>query len=154
GRAPPDLRLERVLRRQGGPGHGLARGGARGFDARVRDRSREPRARRDRHAHAGHGAWRIGRGLRRRRALSRDEGRGGAAPGRRRGRRHPATRSGGQARGRSDPGPAPDRVITDPWFYAAAIPAVLLVGISKGGFGSGAGIFATPLMALTIPIPQ
>jgi uncharacterized membrane protein YfcA len=45
-------------------------------------------------------------------------------------------------------------VITDPWFYAAAIPAVLLVGISKGGFGSGAGIFATPLMALTIPIPQ
>ena len=45
-------------------------------------------------------------------------------------------------------------MITDPWFYAAAIPAVLLVGISKGGFGSGAGIFATPLMALTIPIPQ
>jgi uncharacterized membrane protein YfcA len=45
-------------------------------------------------------------------------------------------------------------VITDPWFYAAAIPAVLLVGIAKGGFGSGAGIFATPLMALTIPIPQ
>src|SRR5687767_12397884 len=46
------------------------------------------------------------------------------------------------------------RVIDDPWFYAAAIPAVLLVGIAKGGFGSGAGIFATPLMALTIPIPQ
>src|SRR5687768_5318401 len=45
-------------------------------------------------------------------------------------------------------------MITDPWFYAAAIPAVLLVGIAKGGFGSGAGIFATPLMALTIPIPQ
>jgi uncharacterized membrane protein YfcA len=45
-------------------------------------------------------------------------------------------------------------LITDPWFYAAAIPAVLLVGIAKGGFGSGAGIFATPLMALTIPIPQ
>ena len=45
-------------------------------------------------------------------------------------------------------------MITDPWFYAAAIPAVLLVGISKGGFGSGAGIFATPLMALTVPIPQ
>jgi uncharacterized membrane protein YfcA len=45
-------------------------------------------------------------------------------------------------------------VIDDPWFYAAAIPAVLLVGIAKGGFGSGAGIFATPLMALTIPIPQ
>jgi len=45
-------------------------------------------------------------------------------------------------------------VITDPWFYAAAIPAILLVGISKGGFGSGAGMFATPLIALTLPIPQ
>lgn len=45
-------------------------------------------------------------------------------------------------------------MITDPWFYAAAIPAILLVGISKGGFGSGAGMFATPLIALTIPIPQ
>jgi uncharacterized membrane protein YfcA len=45
-------------------------------------------------------------------------------------------------------------VIQDPWFYAAAIPAILLVGISKGGFGSGAGMFATPLLALTLPIPQ
>src|SRR5687768_10134983 len=45
-------------------------------------------------------------------------------------------------------------MITDPWFYAAAIPAVLLVGIAKGGFGSGAGVFATPLMAPTVPIPQ
>ena len=25
--------------------------------------------------------------------------------------------------------------ITDPWFYLAAVPAVLLAGISKGGFG-------------------
>jgi uncharacterized membrane protein YfcA len=45
-------------------------------------------------------------------------------------------------------------VIADPWFYAAAIPAILLVGISKGGFGSGAGMIATPLIALTVPIPQ
>jgi uncharacterized membrane protein YfcA len=45
-------------------------------------------------------------------------------------------------------------VITDPWFYAVAIPAILLMGISKGGFGSGAGLFATPLMALAVPIPQ
>lgn len=45
-------------------------------------------------------------------------------------------------------------MIADPWFYAAAIPAILLVGISKGGFGSGAGMFATPLIALTMPIPQ
>ena len=45
-------------------------------------------------------------------------------------------------------------MISDPVFYLAAIPAVLLMGISKGGFGSGAGLFATPLMALTVPIPQ
>lgn len=45
-------------------------------------------------------------------------------------------------------------MIADPWFYAAAVPAILLMGISKGGFGSGAGLFATPLMALTVPIPQ
>ena len=45
-------------------------------------------------------------------------------------------------------------MITDPAFYAAAVPAILLMGISKGGFGSGAGLFATPLMALAVPIPQ
>ena len=45
-------------------------------------------------------------------------------------------------------------MIADPWFYAAAVPAILLVGIAKGGFGSGAGMFATPLVALTVPIPQ
>lgn len=41
-------------------------------------------------------------------------------------------------------------MITDPWFYAAAIPAVLLFGISKGGFGAGLGTLAVPLMALVI----
>jgi len=41
-------------------------------------------------------------------------------------------------------------LITDPWFYAAAIPAVLLFGISKGGFGGGLGTLAVPLMALVI----
>ena len=45
-------------------------------------------------------------------------------------------------------------MITEPWFYAVAVPAILLMGISKGGFGSGAGLFATPLMALAVPIPQ
>lgn len=45
-------------------------------------------------------------------------------------------------------------IITDPLFYAAALPAILLVGISKGGFGTGAGMFATPLIALVLPIPQ
>ena len=45
-------------------------------------------------------------------------------------------------------------LITDPWFYAAAVPAVLLMGLSKSGFASGFGALATPLMALTIPVPQ
>jgi uncharacterized membrane protein YfcA len=45
-------------------------------------------------------------------------------------------------------------LITDPWFYAAAIPAVLLMGLSKSGFGSGFGSLAVPIMALTIPVPQ
>ena len=30
-------------------------------------------------------------------------------------------------------------IITDPAFYAVAIPAVLLVGVSKSGFGAGFG---------------
>ncbi len=45
-------------------------------------------------------------------------------------------------------------LITDPLFYAAAIPAVLLMGLSKSGFASGFGSLATPLMALAIPVPQ
>jgi uncharacterized membrane protein YfcA len=46
--------------------------------------------------------------------------------------------------------PEDENLITDPWFYAAAIPAVLLFGISKGGFGGGLGMAAVPLMALVI----
>ncbi len=45
-------------------------------------------------------------------------------------------------------------MITDPLFYAAAIPALLLTGISKAGFGSGMGILAVPLIALTMPATQ
>ena len=45
-------------------------------------------------------------------------------------------------------------MITDPAFYAVALPAVLLMGISKSGFGAGFGALATPLMALAIPVPQ
>jgi hypothetical protein len=41
-------------------------------------------------------------------------------------------------------------LITDPVFYIAAIPAVLLFGIAKGGFGGGLGVMAVPLMALTV----
>lgn len=45
-------------------------------------------------------------------------------------------------------------LITDPFFYAVAIPAVLLMGISKSGFGSGFGSLAVPLMALAVTVPQ
>lgn len=41
-------------------------------------------------------------------------------------------------------------MIDDPLFYLAAVPAVLLAGISKGGFGGGLGTVAVPLMALLI----
>jgi hypothetical protein len=45
-------------------------------------------------------------------------------------------------------------LITDPWFYAVSVPAVLLLGISKSGFGAGFGSLAVPLMALAVPVPQ
>ena len=45
-------------------------------------------------------------------------------------------------------------MISDPFFYAVAIPAVLVMGVSKGGFGSGLGIMATPMVALAVPTPQ
>ena len=37
-------------------------------------------------------------------------------------------------------------------FWMTAVLAVILVGISKAGFGGGTGIVATPLLALTIPV--
>jgi uncharacterized protein len=43
--------------------------------------------------------------------------------------------------------------IADPAFYLVAVAAVLLVGISKGGFGGG-GLFAVPAMALIVPPAQ
>lgn len=45
-------------------------------------------------------------------------------------------------------------MITDPVFYAAAVPAVLLMGLSKSGFGSGFGSLAVPIMALAVSVPQ
>jgi uncharacterized membrane protein YfcA len=45
-------------------------------------------------------------------------------------------------------------LITDPTFYAVAVPAVVLLGISKSGFGSGFGSLAVPLMALAVTVPQ
>lgn len=45
-------------------------------------------------------------------------------------------------------------MITDPWFYLAAVPAVLIAGVSKGGFGAGLGMLAVPMMALILPPVQ
>lgn len=41
-------------------------------------------------------------------------------------------------------------IITDPLFYALAIPAVIALGLSKGGF-AGVGQMATPMLALVMP---
>ena len=45
-------------------------------------------------------------------------------------------------------------IITDWYFYAVAIPAVLLLGISKSGFGAGFGSLAVPIIALAVTVPQ
>ena len=45
-------------------------------------------------------------------------------------------------------------MITDTAVYAGAVPAVVLMGLSKSGFGSGFGALAVPLMALAVPVPQ
>ena len=45
-------------------------------------------------------------------------------------------------------------LITDPYFYAVSIPAVLLLGVSKSGFGAGFGSLAVPMMALAVTVPQ
>ena len=41
-------------------------------------------------------------------------------------------------------------MITDPWFYAVAIPAIVLTGLSKSGFLGGVGGLAVPIMSLVI----
>lgn len=43
-----------------------------------------------------------------------------------------------------------ESLLTDPWFYAAAVPAVVLVGLSKGGLGGATALIGVPLMALTM----
>lgn len=41
-------------------------------------------------------------------------------------------------------------MITDPLFYVFAVPAVILVGLSKGGFGGSITLLGVPLMAFVI----
>ncbi len=43
-----------------------------------------------------------------------------------------------------------DAIPVDPLFWAAAIPAVILVGLSKGGLGGSMGVVGVPLMALAM----
>lgn len=45
-------------------------------------------------------------------------------------------------------------IITDAHFYAVAVPAVLMLGVSKSGFGAGFGSLAVPLLALAVTVPQ
>ena len=40
-------------------------------------------------------------------------------------------------------------MIADPWFYAAALPAMVILGLSKGGFTT-MGMLAVPILALVI----
>ena len=45
-------------------------------------------------------------------------------------------------------------MLTEPWFYAVSIPAVLLYGVAKGGFAGPMAILAVPLMALVMSPSQ
>jgi uncharacterized membrane protein YfcA len=45
-------------------------------------------------------------------------------------------------------------MISNPVFYVLAALAVVIVGVSKSGFGSGIGVLGVPLMALVIPPAQ
>jgi uncharacterized membrane protein YfcA len=40
------------------------------------------------------------------------------------------------------------------YFWLTAVIAILVIGISKAGFGGGVGALATPLLALTIPVAE
>jgi len=41
-------------------------------------------------------------------------------------------------------------IIDDPWFYATAVVAVVILGIAKGGLAGGIGLVAVPLMSLSV----
>jgi len=41
-------------------------------------------------------------------------------------------------------------MLTDPWFYVVALPAILITGVSKGGFGGGLGMVSVPILSLAI----
>lgn len=41
-------------------------------------------------------------------------------------------------------------MITEPFFYLCAVPAVLIFGMAKGGFGGGIAVVSVPLMSLAV----
>ena len=45
-------------------------------------------------------------------------------------------------------------MISDPGFYAIAVPVVMLIGLAKGGFLTGFGIIGVPMLALVMPPVQ
>lgn len=45
-------------------------------------------------------------------------------------------------------------MLTDPYFYLMAVPAVLIAGVAKGGFGSSFSMAAVPIMSLAVAPPQ
>ncbi len=45
-------------------------------------------------------------------------------------------------------------MLSEPAFYLASVPAVLLYGIAKGGFGGSIAVLSVPLMALVMPPTQ
>ena len=45
-------------------------------------------------------------------------------------------------------------MLGDPQFYLLSVPAVLLYGVAKGGFGGAVAILAVPLMSLIMPPAQ
>lgn len=44
-------------------------------------------------------------------------------------------------------------ILHDPWFWLLGVPAVIMIGLGKGGF-TGVGTLAMPLMALAVPPVQ
>jgi len=45
-------------------------------------------------------------------------------------------------------------LLSNPYFYLAAVPAMLIFGISKGGLGAGLGVMGVPIISLVMPVSQ
>lgn len=41
-------------------------------------------------------------------------------------------------------------MLQDPLFYMMAIPAILIIGISKGGFGGALAVVAVPMLTFAV----